>query len=80
MRRNGRTGWYLRVLQPGEVTIGSPIEDVQVDAEHLTVADAHRAMGDRHLSEPDLLRRLVGNPALAAEWRAPLVERLCNQG
>ncbi len=80
MRRNGRTGWYLRVLQPGEVTVGSPIEVVQVDAEHLTVADAHRAMGDRHLSEPDLVRRLVGNPALAAEWRTPLVERLCNQG
>ena len=50
-----------------------------MDTEHLTVADAHRAMSDRHLAEPDLVRRLVGNPALAAEWRAPLAERLCNQ-
>lgn len=76
MRRTGRTGWYLRVLEPGEVFVGSAIHVVQRDPERLSVEDAHRAMGDRHLDEPELVRRLAGHAALAAEWRTPLAERL----
>ena len=76
MRRTGRTGFYLRVLQPGEVTVGSLIDVVHNDPESLSVADAHRAMGDRHLKAPDFVRRLAAHPALAAEWREPLADRV----
>ncbi|MBV9661767.1 MAG: MOSC domain-containing protein [Acidimicrobiales bacterium] len=76
MRANGRTGWYLRVLQPGEVTVGSPIEVVERDAARLTVHDAHSAMADRHLENSDLVGAVAGHPGLALEWRKPLAERL----
>lgn len=80
MRANGRTGWYLRVLQPGEVTVGSAIEVVETDRRGLSVHDAHEAMGDRHLERPDLVAALAAHPALAAEWREPLQERLARRG
>lgn len=80
MRQNGRTGWYLRVLEPGEVTVGSSIEVVETDPRGLSVLDAHEAMGDRHLERRDLVAALADHPALAAEWRVPLQERLARRG
>ncbi len=76
MRANGRTGWYLRVIEPGEVTVGSAIEVIASDPANLSVHDAHRAMADLHLSGRDLIERLAQHESLATEWRAPLVERL----
>ena len=76
MRSNGRTGWYLRVLEPGEVTVGSSIEVIARDPAGLTITDAHEAMGDRHLVRPGLVEALVRHPALASEWREPLRARL----
>ncbi len=76
MRSTGRTGWYLRVLEPAEVTVGSPIEVEQLDEARLTVHDAHVAMGDRHLEHRDLVAALAAHPALAHEWRQPLRDRL----
>ena len=76
MRKSGRTGWYLRVIEPGEVVVGSAIEVVERDAAGLSVADAHRAMGDRQLSDRLLTERLAHHHALAVEWRTPLRERL----
>ena len=76
LRATGRTGWYLRVLEPGEVKVGSSIEVVQRDSAGLTVADAHLAMGDRHLAARARVDALAHHPYLAGEWRAPLLERL----
>lgn len=80
MRSNGRTGWYLRVVEPGEVTVGSSIEVVESDLRGLSVLAAHEAMGDRHLERRDLVAALADHPALAAEWRVPLQERLARRG
>lgn len=80
MRSTGRTGWYLRVLEVGEVTVGSDIEVVETDPRGLSVLDAHEAMGDRHLERRDLVVALADHPALAAEWRDPLQERLARRG
>jgi MOSC domain-containing protein YiiM len=79
MRRTGRTGWYLRVLQPGEVVVGTPVEVLQQDAAGLSVADAHHAMGDRHLERRDVVEALAAHPALAEEWRRDLVDRLATR-
>jgi MOSC domain-containing protein YiiM len=76
MKRTGRTGWYLRVLEPGEVTVGSPIEVIDPDPARLSIMDAHLAMADRHLENPDRVKALAGHDRLAAEWREPLRERL----
>jgi MOSC domain-containing protein YiiM len=76
MRATGRTGWYLRVLQPGVVTVGSTLEVVARDPAGLSILDAHRAMGDRHLGHRPLVEALAQHPALAAEWRQPLLDRL----
>jgi MOSC domain-containing protein YiiM len=76
MRSTGRTGWYLRVLEPGEVPAAGPIEVATQDPAGISVHDAHMAMSDRHLSKPGLTRSVAENPALAEQWRLPLLERL----
>jgi MOSC domain-containing protein YiiM len=76
MRRTGRTGWYLRVLEPGAVSTDGPIDVVHRDPAGLTVMDAHLAMGDRHLEDPDRVRALAAHDRLSDEWRGPLQERL----
>jgi MOSC domain-containing protein YiiM len=76
MRTTGRTGWYLRVLQPGEVSVDPPVEVLSRDPAGLTVADAHRAMGDRSLEDRALVEALADHPALADQWRDPLRDRL----
>jgi MOSC domain-containing protein YiiM len=76
MRATGRTGWYLRVLHPGEVVVGSPIEITHRDASGLTVEAAHLAMADRHLEDRDRTEALAAHDALAEDWRGPLRARL----
>ena len=78
MRASGFTGWYLRVIEPGEVKVGSRLEVIERDIAGLSVADAHQAMGDRHLTNRDLIERLANHVPLADEWRIPLKERLGN--
>ncbi len=75
-RASGRTGWYLRVLQPGEVQAAGPIEVSERDPAGVTVLDAHLAMGDFQLRAPDAARAVVMHPALAERWRVPILERL----
>ncbi len=76
MRTTGRTGWYLRVIEPGEVTVGSPIEVIERDPAAISVEAAHLAMADRHLEGIELIERLAHHERLAAEWANPLKERL----
>jgi MOSC domain-containing protein YiiM len=76
MRASGRTGWYLRVLVPGEVVVGGPIEVSARDRAQITVFDAHAAMLDRNVTDRRRLEALVQHNALAAEWREPLERRL----
>ena len=76
MRETGRTGWYLRVLEPGEVPADGPIEVVRSEASPVTVRQAHLAMRDVHLDDPDAVRAVAAHPDLAAQWREPLLDRL----
>ena len=79
MRANGRTGWYFRVVQPGEVVVGGAVEVVLRDPAGLTVTDAHLAMGDRHLDDRARAEALAHHEALAEEWSGPLRERLASR-
>jgi len=76
MRSTGRTGWYLRVLDVGEVPAAGPIEVATTDPARVSVRDAHLAMLDVHLRDLDLVRVVARHPALAEQWRLPLLERL----
>jgi MOSC domain-containing protein YiiM len=63
----GRPGAYLRVLAPGTVHAGDPIEIVDVPDHDVTVADAMRiATRDRHLAAR--LLEIDGTAERVREW------------
>ena len=72
VQRNGRSGWYLRVLREGDVTAGDPI--VLLDRPHpgWTVRRAARVALDRKVL-PEEARALAACEALSAGWRDWLV-------
>jgi MOSC domain-containing protein YiiM len=73
---SGRTGWYLRVLEAGAVSPAGPIRLIAQDGAGITVLDAHRAMDDRRMNDPALVRAVSEHPALADQWQIPLARRL----
>jgi MOSC domain-containing protein YiiM len=73
--RTGRTGWYLRVLQPATVPVAGPIEVFERDPAGISVLLAHRA------SLPSVLDRaeveaVARVDALAADWRQWVLHQL----
>jgi MOSC domain-containing protein YiiM len=77
---SGRSGWYLRVLQPGEVPVRGPIEVEHRDEARLSVLDAHRAFASDAAADIARIPALLGLAPLADSWRrmlrrrAPIVE------
>ena len=49
---SGRSGWYLRVLRPGEVPVDGPITVASTHPSGLTIADANRARAERGAPTP----------------------------
>lgn len=65
---SGRTGFYWRVLAPGQVRVGDAVELVSRGEGALTVAYAMQAV----IPGPDrdrVRQTLLANPALSAAWR-----------
>ena len=64
-----RPGFYLRVLEEGDVGAGDPVELVAAGSPGMTVAEIDALL---YLPRPSpaLLRRAVGVPALSPGWRA----------
>ena len=75
MRRNGRTGWYLRVLSPGRVPVAGPIR-VQRSPVPASVRLVHEAASPGSGVPSEVIEALIGLDALADEWRGQLAERL----
>jgi MOSC domain-containing protein YiiM len=72
---SGRSGFYLAVLEEGEVSAGDVMERVLRNEQSLSVADVTRL----YLSgsdDPDLLRRAVQVEALPAGWRDYFLQEL----
>jgi MOSC domain-containing protein YiiM len=77
MRSTGRTGWYLRVLEPGVVDVAGPITVIERHPAMLSVRAANDAMLDRSLTDRANVEALAAlDGVLADEWRVPLLERL----
>ena len=71
---SGRSGFYFRVIEPGELGRGDALERVATDPRGLSVADVQSLARTR--GDADLLQRAVAHPALAQVWRAELLARL----
>lgn len=67
---SGRSGFYVRVLEPGEVGAGDPVTRTADGPEHMSVLEVSRLM---HFERDDLARvkRVLRIPALAPDWRRP---------
>jgi ferredoxin-NADP reductase/MOSC domain-containing protein YiiM/ferredoxin len=70
-----RPGFYLRVIEEGEVGAGDTIEQVAVGPEGMTIAEVDALLYLPGHS-PELLDRVVDVPALSLGWRASFKEML----
>jgi MOSC domain-containing protein YiiM len=73
---NARPGAYLRVLEPGEIRAGDPVEVTHRPDHDVTVSVAFRAL----TTEPDLLPRLLVADALPADDLARVRRRVDRAG
>jgi MOSC domain-containing protein YiiM len=74
VRSTGKTGWYLRTLEPGHVRRGDAIERVEHPFPRWSIAEANRIMHNPRSPAAEC-RELAGCPALSADWRAKLLAR-----
>ena len=74
LRQSGRTGWYLRVLQPGRVPVAGPVavEPHPVGATVWAVHEAARPGG----APVEVVSAMLGIDELALEWKLALAARL----
>jgi MOSC domain-containing protein YiiM len=70
--QENRTGVYLRVVTPGEVRGGDPIEIVHRPDHTVTIAEAFRI----YMFDHDAIARLLEADGLPAELRTEVEERL----
>lgn len=75
LQQTGRTGFYLRVLEPGRVAAGDRLRLVDEPATPVTVSELNRVMNlDKHdLAAAERLSRL---PQVPQRWRESLARRL----
>jgi MOSC domain-containing protein YiiM len=70
----GRSGWYLRVLEPGEVGAGDDVDLVARPNPDWSVARAARIM-HRMERDPRAAAQLAALPQLSTAWRDTLIAR-----
>jgi len=71
---NGRTGWYLRVLEEGCIEAGMPVEPIGRPNPAWSIARANRILHHCRTDLP-LTLELAAVPALANSWVEELRER-----
>lgn len=75
-RESGRTGWYLRVLEPGRVPVAGPITVVERHPAMASVRLAHDARSPNGDIPNDVVAAIASLPELSTEWRIALAHRL----
>ncbi len=74
-QKSGRMGFYLRVLEEGEIGSGDPLELVEHDESSVTIAEFIRVyLFESH--EPASLKRVLSSRDLSEPWRAYLEKML----
>lgn len=74
VQQNGRTGWYLRVLENGKIEAGMQIELIARPFPEFSVKLAHSVMYAKPRRHEDD-QRLAKCPALSEAWRTNLEQR-----
>ena len=77
VEETGFTGFYLRCLEPGEVSAGDNFTLVERPDHGLSVAEANRVMHHDKQDKADI-ERLLSVPELANSWRKQLEKRLAD--
>jgi MOSC domain-containing protein YiiM len=73
---SGRSGWYLRVLRPGEVPARGDIVVEQRDPAGLSVLDAHWAFSSDQPEDIARIQPLLALDTLADSWKRMLRRRV----
>ncbi|MDH3442286.1 MAG: MOSC domain-containing protein [Deltaproteobacteria bacterium] len=76
---SGRVGFYIRVLEEGEVGAGDLIHRVRTDPNRMTVREINNLLYFDATNIEDA-RRALAIDALSAGWRESFKERLLNAG
>jgi len=71
---SGRVGFYVRVIEPGEIGAGDAVLPVAADPAGLSVLEVLR-LWERKRPPREALERALAVPALSAAWRAQLAEK-----
>jgi MOSC domain-containing protein YiiM len=74
-----RTGFYLRVLRPGELGAGDAVELLERDESAIRVADVVELFATK-APQRELARRALATEALPEGWRTWIAERLESSG
>jgi MOSC domain-containing protein YiiM len=72
--RNGRCGWYLRVLEPDRLEKQMPVVLLERPNPEWSIARANQIL-HHHKNDLELARQLAGVPRLADSWVEELSER-----
>lgn len=75
LKHTGRTGWYMRVLEEGQVPLAGPVEVVERHPAGVSVLAVHDAARPGH-APAEVVEELLTLERLAAEWRDMLSRRL----
>ncbi|WP_046227534.1 MOSC domain-containing protein [Paenibacillus dauci] len=75
VRDTGYSGFYFRVLEPGQVTAGDRFEWIRHEGNGTTIADCNQVLYHERGDTP-LLRQLLNEPALASSLHKHLSKRL----
>ena len=67
--KSRRSGFYLAVLEEGEVEAGDAVRHVSKAEHSVTVTDIVRIYDDRRNRDLDLIHRAIETPALPDDWR-----------
>jgi MOSC domain-containing protein YiiM len=77
--RNGRSGWYLRVLKPGRIEKQMPVMLLGRPNPEWSIARANQIL-HHHKNDLTLTLRLAGVPRLSDSWLEELRERAARLG
>jgi len=75
---SGRSGFYLSVIEPGNVAAGSTVEILDRQPDRVTVSDIVRLyLGQARA--PELLQRAINVTSLPENWKTQLLLRAKNR-